>query len=288
MDTNLLMQGVISGFSLGLIFALIGIGLSIIFGMMEIVNFAHCEFLMIGMYTSYWMNIIWKIDPLFAIPVAGGLMFLVGIITHKLIIRRILGRSMLSQILTTFGLQVFLVSLAQFFFTSDYRLITDNILNSRITVGNVYISSAEVATGIISSIVCIFIYLLMTKTEIGKALQATAEDREAAALVGIDSEKMFSLAWGMSGACAGIAGAVLSNSFYIYPSVGSAFSLTIFVVVALGGFGSILGAIFAGIIIGLVQTLGGLIFDPVYKMVIVYAVYFLVLMVKPMGLFGRY
>jgi len=288
MDASLLMQGVVSGFSLGLVFALICIGLSLIFGMMEIVNFAHGEFLMIGMYTSYWMNIMWKIDPLFSIPIAGALMFLVGVITHKLIIRRILGKSMLSQILTTFGLQILLASLAQFFFTSDYRLVTDKILDGRIKIGNIFVSTAQIATGIISAILCIFIYLIMSKTEIGKALQATAEDREAAAIVGINCEKMYSLAWGISGACAGIAGAALSNVFYIYPTVGSAFSLTAFVAVALGGFGSVSGAIFGGIIIGLIQTLGGLVFPTEYKMVVVYAVYFIVLMIRPQGLFGRY
>jgi len=288
MEASVLIQGVVSGFFLGLVFALICIGLSLIFGMMEIVNFAHGEFLMMGMYTSYWLNIMWKIDPLFSLPIAGTLMFLVGIVTHKLIIHRILGKSMLSQILTTFGLQILLVSVAQFFFTGDYRLITDKILDGRIKIGSVYISSAQVVTGIISAILCIFIYLLMSKTEIGKALQATAEDREAAGLVGIDSEKMFSLAWGISGACAGIAGAALSNIFYIYPTVGSAFSLTAFVAVALGGFGSVPGAIFGGIIIGLLQTLGGLIFPTAYKMVVVYSVYFIILMIKPQGLFGRY
>jgi len=288
MNVNLLAQGLVSGFSLGLVFALIATGLSLIFGIMEIVNFAHGEFLMMGMYTSYWMSILWKIDPLFSIPIAGALMFLVGVINHKLIIRRIIGKSMLSQILTTFGLQILLASLAQFFFTSDYRLITDKILDGRIQIGSIYISTAQVVTGIISAILCISIYLLMSKTEIGKALQATAEDRDAAALVGIDCEKMFSLAWGISGACAGIAGAALSNIFYIYPTVGSAFSLTVFVAVALGGFGSVSGAIFGGIIIGIVQTLGGLIFPTAYKMVVVYSVYFIILMIKPQGLFGRY
>lgn len=282
------MQGLASGLLLGFTFALISMGISLIFGMMEMANFAYGEFLMIGMYTSYWMNVLWDVDPLFSIPISGVIMFLVAAITHKLIISRILGRPRLVQILTTFGISIFLSSLFQFFFTSDYRLITNEILSGRFEIFGVFVSTAKVATGIISIVTCLFMYWLMSRTEIGKVLQATAENREIAALMGINSEKMFTLAWGISGACAGIAGAALSSFFYIYPLVGSVFSLTAFVAVTLGGFGSIPGAILGGIIIGLVQTFSGLLFDPIYKMVAVFGVYFLVLMIKPQGLFGRF
>jgi len=288
MSTGMLLQGLVSGLLLGSVFALISMGLSLIFGMMEIVNFAYGEFLMIGMYVSYWMNSLWNIDPLFSIPISGIFMFLVGAITHKLIISKILGRPMLVQILTTFGLSIFLSSLVQFFFKSDYHLITNKILSGRWEIYGVFITTAKAATAIVSIAACLFMYWLMTRTEIGKVLEAIAENKDVATLMGINSEKMFIFAWGISGACVGIAGAALSNHFYIYPTVGAAFSLTAFVAVALGGFGSVRGAILGGLIIGLVQTFGGLLFDPIYKMVIVFGVYFLILMVKPQGLFGRY
>jgi len=288
MNIGMLIQGLSDGLLLGSVYALISMGLSLIFGMMEIVNFAYGEFLMMGMYISYWMNILWGVDPFFSIPISAVIMFLVGVITHKLIISRILGRPMLVQILTTFGISIFLSSLAQFFFSSNYRLITDKILTGRFEIFGVFISTAKVATGIVSIVTCLFMYWLISRTEIGKVFQAIAEEREVTGLFGIDSEKMFALAWGISGACAGIAGAALSSYFYVYPLVGSVFCLTIFVAVALGGFGSVSGAILGGIIIGLVQTFGGLLFDPVYKMVSVFGVYFLVLMIKPQGFFGRF
>jgi branched-chain amino acid transport system permease protein len=288
MTIDILIQGLSSGLLLGFVFALISMGLSLIWGMMEIVNFAYGEFLMIGMYTSYWMNILWDVDPFFSVPISGVIMFFVGAITHKLVIRRILGRPMLVQILATFGISMFLSSLVMFFFTSDYLLITNKILTGRFEIFGAFISTEKFATGIVSIVVCLFMYWLISKTEFGKVLQAVTEDKEVSALMGINSEKMYTLAWGMSGACAGIAGAALSSYFYIYPTVGSVFSLTAFVAVALGGFGSISGSILGGIIIGLIQTFSGLLFDPIYKMVAVFGVYFIVLMIKPRGLFGRY
>jgi len=288
MSTTMLLQGVISGLLLGFVFALVSIGLTLIFGIMELVNFAYGEFLMIGMYTSYLLSVYWNIDPVFLIPIVAAFVALVGAATHKVIISKVLRKSMLPQILSTFGLSVFLVSLSQFLFTADYRLVENTIFDGRFEIAGVFIPAAQVFGGIISILLCLFVLWFMSRTELGKALRAVSEDREAAALVGINTEKLFIVAWGISGACAGIAGVVLSKIFYIYPSVGSVFSLTAFVIVALGGFGSIFGAIVGGIIIGLIQTLSGLVFPPIYKMVVVYGFYFLVLMIKPKGLFGKF
>ncbi len=288
MSVQMLLQGLISGLLLGFIYALISMGLSLIFGIMGVVNFAYGEFLMLGMYASYWLNLLWGLDPIFSIPISGVIMALLGIITHKLAIKRILGKPRPVLTLTTFGISILLSSLAQLLFTSDYRLITNNkIFSGCVNIAGIFVSIEKFSTGIVSFLVCFSLYLLMTKTETGKVLQAVSENKEVAALMGINSDKMFSLAWGISGACVGIAGAALSNHFYIYPTVGAAFTITVIVAVALGGFGSVSGAILGGIVIGLVQTLTGLIFDTVYKMVAVFIVYFLVLMIKPQGLFGK-
>jgi branched-chain amino acid transport system permease protein len=133
-----------------------------------------------------------------------------------------------------------------------------------------------------------FVYWFIEKTETGRALQAVAEDRQAASLMGINSERAYTLAWGIASACAGVAGALLANYYYIFPEVGSIFVLLAFVAVALGGFGSVPGAFVAGIIIVVVQVLGGLFIGPAYKYVVVFVLYMVVVLVRPQGLLGEW
>ena len=289
MTFELLAQTAVSGLLMGFIFALVAVGLTLIFGMVEIVNFAHGEFLMLAMYASFWMWSLFGLDPLASLPVSTLALVLLGIATHKLIIKRILNAPMLAQIFATFGLMVFLRSLAQFLWTPNFRVIQHSLVSEgRIDLGGVFIGLPQLVAAAGAIITFAFIYWFVEKTETGRALMATAEDRDAASLMGINSDRMFTLVWAIGAGCVGIAGGLLSTFYYIQPEVGAVFGLTTFVVVALGGFGSIPGAFIAGILVGLVQVLAGLFIGPSWKFAVVLGIYLLVVLLRPQGLLGKY
>jgi branched-chain amino acid transport system permease protein len=281
-----LAQSLSSGILMGLIFALVAVGLTLIWGIMDIVNFAHGEFLMSGMYLSFWMYTLWGIDPLLSLPVSAALLFLMGVVVYRLMIRHIVGAPMLIQIFATFGLMIFLRYVAFYFFTPDYRTIQEPFLSGRIAIHGVYLSVPQLVAALGAFLTTGVVYVLIHRTRLGGALMATAEDREAAALMGIDTDRMFTLAWGIGAATAGIAGSLLSNFFYIFPEVGGVFVLIAFVAVTLGGFGNVAGAFVAGILIGIVEALAGHFYDPALKSVFVYALFLGVLFFRPQGLLG--
>ena len=155
-------------------------------------------------------------------------------------------------------------------------------------IGGIFIGQPQLMAGVICLLSFVALWLFVTRTETGLGLQATAQDRQAAAVMGIPTERMSALGWAIGLGCVGVAGTLLSTFFYIFPDVGVNFALLAFVAVALGGFGSILGSLVAGVLIGLVESLGGLLLDPSYKTVIVFALYLAVVIVRPNGLFGRF
>ncbi|GGC77112.1 branched-chain amino acid ABC transporter permease [Undibacterium terreum] len=287
MSLEILLQTLLSGVLIGLIYALVAIGLTMIFGVMDIVNFSHGEFLMFGMYASFWMYSLYALDPMFTLPLTALLLFALGVMIYKVVIRKITNSSMLSQIFTTFGLMILFRGIAQFLWKPDFRSVDHSIVSGHVSIGGIQIGSPQVTAGVGAILVTAGIYLFLTKTRAGAALEATAADKEAAQLMGIDSQKMFALAWGIGAACAGVAGALLSTFFPIFPEVGANFILIAFVVVNLGGFGSVVGALLAGVLVGVVEVMGGLLIGPQYKMALVLGLFLAVLMFRPQGLLGK-
>ena len=288
MTVEVLLQGIIGGLLMGFIYALIAAGLSLIFGLMEIVNFAHGEFLMLAMFSTFWAWSLWRLDPLISLPLTVGLLFLVGVATYHGIIRWILGAPMLAQIFATFGLAVFLRSAAQALWGADFQLVKNPLVQGRISLGGLFIGMPQLVASLGALVAFGFLYWFIRKTETGLALQATAQDKQAASLMGIDTERMFALGWGIGAACVGVAGALLTIFFYVFPDVGATFSLLAYVAVALGGFGNVPGTLAAGVIVGLVEVLGGLLIAPALKYVAVFVIYLVVVLVRPQGLFGRF
>jgi len=290
----MLPQLLVSGLLMGFVFSLIAVGLTLIWGVVEITNFAHGAFLMLAMYATFWLyDLTWlgltvSLDPLYALPLCTFLLFLVGIVTYRLIIKRILTAPIVAQIFSTFGLNVFLANLAHFLWTSDYRLIKEPIIQGRLEIFGLFISMPQLVAAGGAVLATGLVYWFVTRTKTGMALQATAENKEAAALMGINSDRMFALAWGIGGACVGVAGALLANFYFIFPAVGDIFGLTALVTVALGGFGSIPGAFVAGVIIGLMQVLGAHFVAPAFKSVVVFVIYLAVVIIRPQGLFGKF
>ncbi len=276
---------------MGLIYALIAVGLSLIFGLMDVVNFAHGEFLMLAMYATFALVFMTALDPIVLAPLVVALMFVLGVSVYAGIIRfamRAKANPGMVQIFATFGLALLIQGLAQYFFTPDYRSIAGTWLGGKtLNLGGVFLPWPQIFGGMVSLAVFAGLYWLITRTDFGKALEATREDQGAVALVGIDRNRVFALGWGLGAALVGIAGAVLAIFYYIHPQVGSTFALIAYVTVALGGFGSIFGALVAGVIVGLVEALTTLILPASLKSVGVYSLYLLVLFVRPSGLFGR-
>ena len=285
--TDILLQTLLSGILIGLIYALVAIGLTIIFGVMDVVNFSHGEFLMLGMYSSFWLFALFALDPLLTLPLTAMMLFVFGFLLYRLVIRRITDAPMLSQIFTTFGLMILFRGLAQYFWKPDFRSIGHSSVEGTLSIGGVQIGLPQFVAGIGAVVVTAAIHKFITRTRTGAALEATAADRDAARLMGIDSQKMFALAWGLGAACAGVAGGLLSTFFPIFPDVGANFILIAFVVVNLGGFGSIAGAFWAGILVGVVEVMGGLLLGPQYKLALVLVLFLAVLMWRPQGLLGK-
>lgn len=287
MSLEILLQTLASGLLIGLIYALVAIGLTIIFGVMDIVNFAHGEFLMFGMYSSFWLYSLYALDPMFTLPLTALFLFALGVIVYRLVIRKIINAPMVSQLFTTFGLMLLFRGIAQFLWKPDFRTVDHSLVNGNVAVAGIQIGLPQVVAGVGAILVTAGIYLFITRTKVGAALEATAADKDAARLMGIDSQKMFALAWGLGAACAGVAGGLLSTFFPIFPEVGANFILIAFVVVVLGGFGSIVGALIAGVLVGVIEVMGGFLLGPQYKMAVVLTLFLAVLMFRPRGLLGK-
>ncbi len=288
MTAEVLLQGIVSGLLMGLVYALIAAGLSLIFGLMEIVNFAHGEFLMLAMFSTYWAWALWRLDPIVSLPLTAAALFLLGVATYFGLIRWIIGAPMLAQIFATFGLAIFLRSAAQALWGVDFQLVKDPLIQGRISLGGLFIGLPQLAASIGALLAFVFLNWFISRTETGLALQATAQDRQAASLMGINTQRMFAFGWGIGAACVGVAGALLTIFFYVFPDVGSSFALLAYVTVALGGFGNVPGTLVAGVVVGLIETLGGLLIAPALKYVAVFLIYLLVVLWRPQGLFGRF
>lgn len=285
-----MLQVALSGLLMGLIYALVAAGLSLIFGLMDVVNFAHGELMMVAMYAVFSLWQVSGLDPLLLLPLVAALLFGLGVAIYRLLIARALAvrfNKGMVQIFATFGLAIFIRGLAQMIFGGEFRSITTTWLGGQtLNLGGVYLPLPQAA----ASLVCLLAFaglLLIGRTEFGRALEATREDREAVALIGIDRDRIFALGWGLGAATLGVAGVMLAGFYYVSPNVGANFALIAYVTVALGGFGSLLGALGAGLLIGEVEAITAQLLEPSLKQVGMFAIYLAVLMFRPRGLFGK-
>ena len=280
-------QIIANGILMGFIYALVAVGLTLTWGVMDIINFAHGEFLMIGMYTAFWMFTLFSVDPLAALPVCTAAVFVLGVLTYTGIIKRVLNAAGLTALLATFGLSMFLKNFAQYLWSPNYRYINNALVSGKtVRLGSVVIGMPQIVAAVGSIILTIVIMSFVDRTRTGKAIQATALNKNTALLMGINTNKMYAITFGLSGACVGAAGALMATFFPIYPASGALYSVIAFVIVALGGFGNIKGALFGGLIIGLTEALGGFFLGTQFKYAIVFLIYLVVIQVRPKGLFG--
>ena len=284
---HVLMQSIISGILIGGVYALIGIGLTIIFGVMRVINFAHGDIMMIGMYLTYNLFTLIGIDPFASVLITIPLMFLFGGFMQKVFINRVLNSLPQNQILLTIGLGIIMSNTMMLIYTSDYKILTTSYSSSSVNILGISVSEPLFISFIITAAITLLLYWFLLKTDTGQAIRATAQNREAAQLMGINVKKMSIIAFGLGSALAGTAGALISPTYYIFPQIGSTFTLKAFVITVLGGMGSIVGATLGGVIIGVAESVSAVYISSGWKDVVVFVLFLLVLLFKPAGLMGK-
>ncbi len=280
-------QALISGILIGGAYALIGIGMTIIFGVMRVINFAHGDLLMLGMYATYYLYTLLHIDPFLSIVITIPVMFLYGAFLQKVFINRMENALPQNQILLTIGLGLIMSNTIMFAFTSDYKILTTSYSSASVDVAGISVSIPLALSFVITVLMTAALYWFLARTDTGQAIRATAQDREAARLMGINVKRMSVIAFGLGTALAGTAGALFAPIYYIFPQVGGTFTLKAFVITVLGGMGSVVGATLGGILIGVAESLGGVYFGGGWKDVVVFVLFLIVLLFKPSGLMGK-
>ena len=282
----MLPQLLVSGLLLGGVYALISLGLTLIFGVMRIVNFAHGDFLMLSMFATYWLFTLAHLDPYVSLLIVVPAFFLLGGVVYWLVIRRTVGTPHVVQIFATVGLSIVLQNLALLLWSPDYRTIRPANAEAVIAIGGVRVGVNLLVAAFVAVAVAIGLLTFMRHTYTGKAIRALVQDRTAATLMGVDSNRMYLFTFAIGTACAGLAGSLLMPIYYAFPTVGEHFVLIAYVVVVLGGLGSMPGALLGGLIIGLVETFSGYFIKASLQQLVYFVVFILILILRPAGLFG--
>jgi branched-chain amino acid transport system permease protein len=272
---------------LGSIYALIAVGLTLIFGIMRVVNFAHGEFLMLGMYLAFWSFTLWHIDPYFMLLVAIPLFFLVGLVTYALVMRGVIHASHNVQIFTTVGLSIALQNLALVLWTGDYHVLRPWHASAVIRIAGTAFNLSQVIAFVVAVALTLALFAFMKWTHTGRVMRATAQDGEAATLMGIDTDRVYRLTFAISIACVGVAGVLVSPLYATYPTAGLQFVLLAYVVVVLGGLGDMVGALLGSLIVAAVEVVGSYLFGAAWKEVFYFVLFIAVLVFRPAGLFGQ-
>lgn len=281
-----IIQLVISGLLIGSIYALMSIGLTLIFGVLRVVNFAHGEFLMIAMYGAWAFSKLLGLNPYVAAVAVVPAMFLFGALVYRLVIGSALEKPHLVVVFATMGLSIFLQNAALMAMTADLRDVPP-IFGRSISVGHVFIKG-ELLLGFVVTLVCtIALQWVIKYTFLGKAIRATVQDGEAAKLMGIDVPKIFLITFAAGSALVGLAACVMLPLFSVFPTVGLNFVLIAFVIVVLGGMGSIEGALLGGFCVGVVQSVSSYYVAPAFGQLFFFLLFLLVMIFRPNGLFGQ-
>ena len=283
----LLVQVIVGGLLLGAIYALFSSGLTLIWGMMNFINFAHGEFVMLGMYVALLVVVWLGGGPASFGFAAAFALFVLGVIVYISLIRHVMRGPMLAQILSTFGLALLLRYSAFWYFGANFKTLPDNILGPPFVLGAIRVDAPRLLAGMVGLLVTLALHLILTRTSLGSRMLAVSEDATAAQLMGIRPERMQAVAWALAAGSTGIAGALIATFFYTSPTVGETLAIVAFVTVAFGGFGSVPGALVAGLLIGVIEAVSAFLIGPVYKDVVVYTLFVLVLWTRPQGLMGK-
>jgi branched-chain amino acid transport system permease protein len=277
----------VSTLLLGGIYALIAVGLTLIFGIMRVVNFAHGEFLMLGMYLAFWAFSLWALDPYVTLLVSLPLFFLIGLLSYALVMRGVITASHNVQIFTTVGLSTALQNVALVLWTADFRVIRPWHSAVVLRMGGTAFNLSQVVAFLIAVGLTVALFAFMKWTHTGRVMRATAQDRDAATLMGIDTDRVYRLTWAIGIAVVGAAGALVAPLYAVYPTAGLQFVLLAYVVVVLGGLGDMVGAMLGSLIVAIVEVVGSYFFGAAWKEVLYFLLFIAVLLFRPAGLLGQ-
>ncbi len=282
-----LVQSIVSGVLTGSLYAMIGVGLTIVFGVMRIINMAHGDMVMLGMYGAFWAHVAWKIDPFLSIIVWMPVGFVGGLIVFRFLLRKIVPGGELNTLLYTAGLSLFVANLALLVWTGNYRTIKLSYAIMPLRPLGISVPIPLAIAFAMAILLTAGLYWLLVHTDTGRAIRATSQEPEAAALMGINVGRISMITFGLGTALACGAGVLLAPSLYLYPTVGEILVTKCFVIVVLGGLGSVPGAIAGGLLLGLAESLGAVYVSVPYKDAIGFVLFLLVLLFRPAGLLGE-
>ena len=286
MNSDLILQALVTGILLGGVYSLISVGLTLTFGVMRIINFAHGEFLMVAMYGTFFFSQYFAAEPYVAVLVVLPALFLFGVIVFQLFVRPILGSEPLNQMLLLVGLSMVLQNGALALFSADTRTVRSSLSMSKFELGEVIVGVPNLIAFVVAIAITLGLYWALKYTELGRRIRAAAADREAAALMGINVNRINLIAFGIGAACLGIAGPIMTPVFYVVPNIGTFFILMAFVIVVLGGIGNFMGAMLAAFVVAIAESLGALFMPGSTAPVLPFLLFILVLLFRPQGLFA--
>jgi branched-chain amino acid transport system permease protein len=277
----------VSGVLIGGVYALVALGLTLVFGVLRIVNFAHGTLMMLGMYATFFLYTRLGVDPYLSIVLVGPLFFVVGVALERAIIQPNLEAPESNQLLLTLGVALFLENAALVLFSPDYRSIRLPYAQRALLMGEAVVNVGRLVAFGASIALAVLLWLFLRHTDTGKAIRAAAEERDGARLMGIDIHRVHALAFGLGSAVVAIAGSLVTPFLYVAPDVGEVFNILAFVIVVLGGMGSFIGALLGGLVVGLAESIGAAVLPGSLKQLPLFALFVLVLLFRPAGLFGR-
>jgi branched-chain amino acid transport system permease protein len=286
LDFGILFPSLLNGLTTGAVYALIALGLTLIYGVLHIINFAHGASLMVALYAVYLLKTHWGIDPYLALPLVVPGMFALGYALQRGIVNRASHGKDENILLVTLGLSIVLENVALMLFKSDTRTIETAYTLTTVPIGPAFIALPKLvafAGALVTSAVLLWI---VTRTDLGRAIRAVAKEKHGAKLMGIDVDHVYAMSFGIGLACLGAAACFLLPAYYVNPQVGGGFVLVAFTIVVLGGMGSFAGALVGGLLIGVVESLGGLFLGESLGQIGIFAIFIAVLLFRPQGLFG--
>ncbi len=287
MDGWVLLQAIVNGLMLGGVYAAAGVGLSLMFGVMGIINVAHGEFIMLGAFATYWLAVSYGVDPFLGLVVSFGLMFGLGYVLQRLVLYRVVGTPETVPLLATFGLGIVMSSIALRLWSADYRVLDVDYLLGAYIAGFLIVPLNRLAAALGAWLLVLLLYLLLEKTELGRAIRATAQDAETASLFGINPGVIYALTFGLAAGISGAAGSLVLLFDVINPYMGLLYTLFAFATVVIGGTGYIPGVFWGGIALGVVQSLTETYLEAGLSLFMAFLALYLVLVFRPAGLLGR-
>ena len=289
-DASILLSALLNGLTTGAVYALIALGLTLIYGVLHIINFAHGASLMMALYGVYALKERWGIDPYVALPIMVPAMFVLGYAMQRLVINRASHGKDENILLVTLGLSIVMENVALLFFKSDTRTIDTSYTLTTVAIGpesaQVMVSLPKLVAFAGALVVSALLIIILQRTDLGRAIRAVAKEKQGARLMGIDVEHVYAMCFGLGLACLGAAACFLLPAYYVNPQVGNGFVLVAFTVVVLGGMGSFAGALLGGLLIGVVESFGGLFLGESLGQVGIFVIFIAVLLLRPQGLFG--